>query len=150
MRYSNKPNWVRYLYRTLAFSDKCSITNLCLMLNSQYLFREQHACTHEHKNGIKNLTQWSIFSLIKKKRKSSACSNFSRTNHTLFATYLWNPQMARIFSFFVTIRVMLNTSSSRYGCRVYTILEMDIPYFRHKEISSLTDSVNPCSLSIGN
>lgn len=60
-----------HLYRTLAFSDKCSITNLCLMLNSQYLFREQHACTHEHKNGIKNLTQWSIFSLIKKTKKLS-------------------------------------------------------------------------------
>lgn len=76
------------------------------MLNSQYLFSEQHACTHEHKNGIKNLTQWSIFSLIKK-------NEFQQNKLQAFATYLWNPQMARIFSFFITIRVMPNTSSSR-------------------------------------
>lgn len=76
------------------------------MLNSQYLFSEQHACTREHKNGIKNLTQWSIFSLIKK-------NEFQQNKSQAFATYLWNPQMARIFSFFITIRVMPNTSSSR-------------------------------------
>lgn len=81
------------------------------MLNSQYLFSEQHACTREHKNGIKNLTQWSIFSLIKKPKRLVVLK-FQQNKSQAFATYLWNPQMARIFSFFVTIRVMPNTSSS--------------------------------------